>query len=65
MRIRVLRPATCGADRDIDIVSLVNQPPWSKSLKPLTIGVWSYRGPNCSVQGVSARGADVSHNALI
>jgi CelD/BcsL family acetyltransferase involved in cellulose biosynthesis len=38
-------------DRGIDIVSLVNQPPWSKSFKPLTIGVWSYCAPNWSVQG--------------
>ena len=39
------------ADRGVDIVSLVNQPPWSKSFKPLTIGVWSYCAPNWSVQG--------------
>jgi CelD/BcsL family acetyltransferase involved in cellulose biosynthesis len=38
-------------DRRTDVVSLVNQPPWSKSFKPLTIGVWSYCAPNWSVQG--------------
>lgn len=38
-------------DACIDIVSLVNQPPWSKSFKPLTTGVWTYCAPNWNVQG--------------
>jgi CelD/BcsL family acetyltransferase involved in cellulose biosynthesis len=38
-------------DRGIEIVSLVNQPTWSKSFKPMTMGVWSYCAPNWNVQG--------------
>jgi CelD/BcsL family acetyltransferase involved in cellulose biosynthesis len=38
-------------DRGIDILSLVNQPSWSKNFKPLTTGVWSYCAPNWTVQG--------------
>jgi hypothetical protein len=33
------------------VVSLVNAPPWSRSFKPLTIGVWSYCAPNWNVRG--------------
>jgi CelD/BcsL family acetyltransferase involved in cellulose biosynthesis len=38
-------------DGGIDILSLVNQPSWSRSFKPLTTGVWSYCAPNWTVQG--------------
>jgi CelD/BcsL family acetyltransferase involved in cellulose biosynthesis len=34
-----------------DVVSLVNQPPWSRNFKPQTVGVWSYCAPNWNLQG--------------
>jgi CelD/BcsL family acetyltransferase involved in cellulose biosynthesis len=39
-------------ERDIDIVSLVNNPPWARSFKPLTHPVWIYRTPNWTVRGL-------------
>jgi hypothetical protein len=38
-------------ERNIDIVSLVNNPSWARNFKPLTLGVWSYCAPNWSVRG--------------
>jgi CelD/BcsL family acetyltransferase involved in cellulose biosynthesis len=39
------------ADRRIDFVSLVNDPPWARNFKPLRIGVWSYCAPNWTARG--------------
>jgi CelD/BcsL family acetyltransferase involved in cellulose biosynthesis len=41
----------CTED-DIDIVSLVNNPPWARSFKPLTHPVWIYRTPNWTMRGL-------------
>jgi len=38
-------------ERNVDIVSLVNNPSWARNFKPLTLGVWSYCAPNWSVRG--------------
>jgi CelD/BcsL family acetyltransferase involved in cellulose biosynthesis len=39
-------------DRELDVVSLVNRPPWARNFKPLTTGVWSYCTPNWHARGV-------------
>jgi CelD/BcsL family acetyltransferase involved in cellulose biosynthesis len=39
------------ADNGIDFVSLVNDPSWARTFKPLRIGVWSYCAPNWTVRG--------------
>jgi CelD/BcsL family acetyltransferase involved in cellulose biosynthesis len=39
------------ADTRIDFVSLVNDPPWARTFKPLRIGVWSYCAPSWTVRG--------------
>jgi len=39
------------ADPRIDFVSLVNDPPWARNFKPLSIGVWSYCAPNWTARG--------------
>jgi len=41
-------------DPAIDVVSLVNDPPWASSFKPRTLGVWLYFVPNWSVRGLLA-----------
>jgi CelD/BcsL family acetyltransferase involved in cellulose biosynthesis len=38
-------------ERNIDIVSLVNNPSWARNFKPLSLGVWSYCAPNWTVRG--------------
>jgi CelD/BcsL family acetyltransferase involved in cellulose biosynthesis len=38
-------------DPNIDILHLVNEPPWAASFKPEITGVWSYFAPNWSVRG--------------
>lgn len=38
-------------DRRIAMVSLVNQPPWARVFKPMTLGVWSYCAPNWNALG--------------
>lgn len=47
---RVLRQA-CD-DPGIDVLHLVNEPPWAKFFRPLVVGVWSYFAPNWSVRGM-------------
>jgi CelD/BcsL family acetyltransferase involved in cellulose biosynthesis len=42
------------ADRDIDVLSLVNDPSWARSFKPLSVGVWSYFAPNWTAIGLLA-----------
>jgi len=39
-------------DPTIDVVSLVNDPPWARNFKPLRIGVWSYCAPNWNPRGL-------------
>jgi CelD/BcsL family acetyltransferase involved in cellulose biosynthesis len=41
-------------DPDVDILSLVNAPPWAASFRPLTVPVWIYRTPNWSTRGLLA-----------
>jgi hypothetical protein len=41
-------------DPEIDTLSLVNSPPWAKSFRPLTVGVWLYRTPNWTARGLLA-----------
>ncbi len=41
-------------DPEIDVLSLVNNPPWARSFRPLTIGVWLYRAPNWTLRGLFA-----------
>jgi CelD/BcsL family acetyltransferase involved in cellulose biosynthesis len=38
-------------DAAIDMVSLVNDPPWTRRFAPPTVGVWSYFIPNNTVRG--------------
>jgi len=38
-------------DPDIDVLHLVNEPPWAAFFRPEIIGVWSYFAPNWSVRG--------------
>lgn len=47
---RIIRQ--CCDDPDIDVVSLVNEPPWARNFKPLIIGLWSYNAPNWSLRGL-------------
>jgi hypothetical protein len=42
-------------DPGIDVLSLVNSPPWAKSFRPLTVGVWLYRTPNWTMRGLLAQ----------
>jgi CelD/BcsL family acetyltransferase involved in cellulose biosynthesis len=41
-------------DPGIDTLSMVNEPYWAKSFKPLIVGVWLYYVPNWNVQGLLA-----------
>lgn len=41
-------------DPGIDVLSMVNEPYWAKSFKPLTVGVWLYYVPNWTVRGLLA-----------
>ena len=41
-------------DAGIDILSMVNEPYWAKSFRPLTVGVWLYYAPNWNVKGLLA-----------
>lgn len=41
-------------DGGIDVLSMVNEPHWVRSFKPLTVGVWLYYVPNWNVQGLLA-----------
>jgi CelD/BcsL family acetyltransferase involved in cellulose biosynthesis len=41
-------------DDGIDVLSMVNEPHWARSFKPLTVGVWLYYVPNWNVQGLLA-----------
>jgi CelD/BcsL family acetyltransferase involved in cellulose biosynthesis len=41
-------------DPGVDTLSMVNEPYWARSFKPLTVGVWLYYAPNWSVQGLLA-----------
>ena len=41
-------------DPGIDTLSLVNNPPWARSFRPLTVGVWLYRAPNWTARGLCA-----------
>jgi CelD/BcsL family acetyltransferase involved in cellulose biosynthesis len=41
-------------DPGIDLLSMVNDPYWAKSFKPLTVGVWLYLVPNWTLQGLLA-----------
>jgi CelD/BcsL family acetyltransferase involved in cellulose biosynthesis len=41
-------------DPGIDTLSMVNEPYWAKSFKPLIVGVWLYSVPNWNVQGLLA-----------
>jgi hypothetical protein len=47
---RVLQQAC--ADPGIDVLHLVNEPPWAKFFRPLVVGVWSYFAPNWSLRGL-------------
>jgi hypothetical protein len=38
-------------DPEVDVLHLVNEPPWAKFFKPEITGVWSYCAPNWSVRG--------------
>jgi len=39
-------------ERNVEIVSLVNNPSWARNFKPLSLGVWSYCAPNWTARGV-------------
>lgn len=41
-------------DGGIDVLSMVNEPHWARSFKPLTVGVWLYYVPNWNIQGLLA-----------
>jgi CelD/BcsL family acetyltransferase involved in cellulose biosynthesis len=41
-------------DAGIDTLSMVNEPYWARSFKPLSVGVWLYYAPNWNVQGLLA-----------
>jgi CelD/BcsL family acetyltransferase involved in cellulose biosynthesis len=41
-------------DDGIDVLSMVNEPYWARSFRPLTVGVWLYYVPNWNVQGLLA-----------
>jgi Acetyltransferase (GNAT) domain len=45
-----IRQAT--EDPGIDVLSLVNDPPWARSFRPMAVGVWLYRAPNWNVHGL-------------
>jgi hypothetical protein len=47
---RMIRDAC--EDASIDVLSLVNEPPWARNFKPLIAGLWSYNAPNWSVRGM-------------
>jgi CelD/BcsL family acetyltransferase involved in cellulose biosynthesis len=47
---RMIRQAC--EDTGVDVLSLVNEPPWARNFKPLLTGLWSYNAPNWSVRGV-------------
>jgi hypothetical protein len=38
-------------DPGVDVLHLVNEPPWAAFFRPEIIGVWSYFAPNWSVRG--------------
>jgi hypothetical protein len=59
---RTIRMA-CG-ERNVDIVSLVNNPSWARNFKPLTLGVWSYCAPNWSVRGAMIHFAVLAKRVL-
>jgi len=42
----------CCEDDGIDVLSLVNEPPWARNFKPLSKGVWSYYAPNWNPRGL-------------
>jgi hypothetical protein len=39
-------------DPQIDVLHLVNDPPWARFFKPRSIGVWSYCAPNWTARGL-------------
>jgi hypothetical protein len=41
-------------DPEVDVLSLVNNPPWASSFRPSTVPVWIYRVPNWSARGLLA-----------
>jgi hypothetical protein len=41
-------------DPEVDVVSLVNAPPWASSFRPLTVPVRIYRVPNWNPRGLLA-----------
>jgi CelD/BcsL family acetyltransferase involved in cellulose biosynthesis len=41
-------------DPGTDVLSLVNDPPWAHSFKPMSMPVWLYRTPNWTLQGLLA-----------
>jgi hypothetical protein len=41
-------------DPGVDTLSMVNEPNWARSFKPLIVGVWLYSAPNWNVQGLLA-----------
>ena len=46
---RVIQLA-CG-DKEVEIVSLVNDPAWARNFRPLSLGVYSYCAPNWTPRG--------------
>ena len=51
-------------DPQTDLVSLVNEPAWARTFKPLTLGVWSYYVPNWTVRGLLTLGGLLAKRAL-
>jgi CelD/BcsL family acetyltransferase involved in cellulose biosynthesis len=39
-------------DPGVDVLHLVNEPPWAKFFRPTVTGVWSYFAPDWSVRGM-------------
>jgi CelD/BcsL family acetyltransferase involved in cellulose biosynthesis len=39
-------------DPGVDVLHLVNEPPWAKFFRPTVVGVWSYFAPNWSMRGM-------------
>jgi CelD/BcsL family acetyltransferase involved in cellulose biosynthesis len=39
-------------DPAVDVLHLVNEPPWAKFFRPTVTGVWSYFAPNWSMRGM-------------
>lgn len=39
---------------EIDVLSMVNDPYWARSFRPLTVGVWLYYVPNWTARGLLA-----------